>query len=134
VREIKFRALNIYKKEMCYDFILNSRGSFFDVYSECEDTCHCGAQEYGIQRESSIDSDYIMQYTGLKDKNGKEIYEGDLIRLYENNNGFPEVVFKNQYVGGWVLVHGDNECSLGARKDYELEIVGNIHENKDLLK
>ena len=76
----------------------------------------------------------LVQYTGLKDKNGIEIYEGDLIRVRANNSGLLQVEFVNAYVGGWVLTHHlvDEYVSLGARNQSEIEIVGNIYENPDL--
>ena len=75
-----------------------------------------------------------MQYTGLKDKNGVEIYEGDIVRVCNNNNGFFEVIFINAYVGGWVLKHKEERfLSLGARKTTDIEIIGNIHQNPELL-
>ena len=78
----------------------------------------------------------IMQYTGLKDKNGKEIYEGDLIELHKNKNGCCQVVFENSYVGGWVLTEPKNKgsrLSLGARDPSEIEVIGNIYENPELI-
>lgn len=78
----------------------------------------------------------IMQYTGLKDKNGKEIYEGDILRIKLN----PEriVNFKVKYGDGQIFVIGKH---LGGRFAYSLnsvlhqsEIIGNIHENKELLE
>ena len=76
----------------------------------------------------------LMQYTGLKDKNGVEIYEGDIIKLYGLPNAHFQVVFKNQYIGGWILMHKKNEVSLGARDKNELKVVGNIYENPELLE
>ena len=72
----------------------------------------------------------LMQYTGLKDKNGVEIYEGDLIELHKNQNGYVQVIFKNAYVGGWVLAekNTDHYVSLGARYPDDIEVIGNIHE------
>ena len=92
-----------------------------------------------------------MQYTGLKDKNGKEIYEGDIIISSYNKTLLWEV-----YIGNCVAqVNGDeyvvNYAGVGFRhiknKDYELEqkddfwyyeskieVVGNIYENPELLK
>jgi len=70
------------------------------------------------------------QFTGLQDKNGVDIYEGDNIRVCDNKNGLLTVVFVNEYVGGWVLIHEStkNKLSLGARKSNTIEVIGNIHE------
>jgi uncharacterized phage protein (TIGR01671 family) len=71
------------------------------------------------------------QFTGLQDKNGVDIYEGDKIEVCNNKNGFLTVVFVNEYVGGWVLIHESTEhkLSLGARKQSEIEVIGNIHQS-----
>jgi uncharacterized phage protein (TIGR01671 family) len=70
------------------------------------------------------------QFTGLQDRNGVDIYEGDNIRVCDNKNGLLTVVFVNEYVGGWVLIHEStkNKLSLGARKSNTIEVIGNIHE------
>ena len=75
----------------------------------------------------------IEQYTGLKDKHGKEIYEGDIIKIKKQNIFEPtsiieiyeEVVYKN---GGFKAGHYDSIALI------KHEIVGNIHENPELLK
>ena len=76
----------------------------------------------------------FMQFTGLHDKSGREVYEHDLIRIDESIGAPAVVVFVNEYVGGWNLEAKGKRCSLGARTPDQLEIVGNLFENPELLE
>jgi len=81
----------------------------------------------------------IMQYTGLKDKNGKEIYEGDIVRLDNRDIGGSITV-------GEVMFNTDQtlsrlEWGLWTKRGYHwtdflgyLEVIGNIYENPELIK
>lgn len=79
------------------------------------------------------------QYTGLKDKNGKEIYEGDFLEITNPYNGLPAVgfafvKFSYEYVGGWVATRdGNGHVNIGTRTNL-LRVVGNIFENPELLE
>jgi hypothetical protein len=75
---------------------------------------------------------YAGDYTGLKDKNGKEIYEEDLIINSMRNNGKPHPVEWDNAQGGWV---GNYRLRyLLGQENNELEVIGNIYENPELLK
>ncbi len=109
----------------------------YDKDSNCEILCSLlsGDDWYWM------DTDYeLMQYTGLKDKNGREIYEGDIVEYDNGCKG--QVVFKcGQFYAydGYASNSEDAEMKLyddspPFEEGFEIEVIGNIYENKDLLK
>ena len=71
----------------------------------------------------------VMQYTGLKDKNGREIFEGDIVRTDEAG-WIAKVVYRRT---SFVCI--DNEGGFSTHCNWEKhEIIGNIYENPELLK
>lgn len=88
----------------------------------------------------------MLQYTGLKDKNGKEIYEGDVLKVKLPIGGFwgniqkeriGKVIYESDY-GGFIVQWGysknQHHVILGCDIAFEAEIVGNDHENPELIK
>lgn len=74
----------------------------------------------------------FMQSTGLKDKNGKLIYEGDIVKLSSGAIGF--IIFECQvYAIRFSKKDKYRRVGLGAYQSKELEIIGNIYENSELL-
>ena len=124
MREIKFRAWDCDKNKMIYPterqaitsvctvitILTNKpiRGGFYDSFK----TYECNG--------------YLMQYTGLKDVNGKEIYEGDIVK---------EIHIDDDYLYDKVVVRwlDDYLCyNLSMNTGILYEIIGNIYENPEL--
>ena len=122
MREIKFRA---WDKETKY---------MFDVLRWNKDrkgntVCIQGESSTNIRIATTkeyIDKICIMQYTGLLDKNGKEIYEGDIIT---SNLKIPHEV--KDLISFWSYDIPDEQRY--TKSPYDIEVLGNIYENPELL-
>ena len=122
MRQIKFRGKCAITGAWRYGFYYISKGNH--IIRDDQD------------RESIVLSVTTGQFTGLQDRNGKEIYEGDILKhLRKYNTGHVsecEVMFRN---GGFDLYYG-NLCyesfSLIKRSDYTFEVIRNIHDRKEV--
>lgn len=79
----------------------------------------------------SLHDDYLMQSTGLKDTNGVEIFDGDLIQLF---NGDVGKVSYNKILAFWEVQFNNGELNLNDIIYFGGEVIGNIYENKNLLE
>ena len=122
-REIKFRAWDKETKSMIKEVWEIGLKSNYN-------------QPWLMGDDKRTDNFELMQYTGLKDKDGKEIYEGDVARIWadpKDYNGYKGhnyigVVEWDEFILGFILSDGH------GLKDFEfIEIVGNIYENPELL-
>ena len=120
-REIKFRVWDDWKKKM-----ITPVGIFWnDVTSALFNYCkEEGESRVALNGKHRNDGYHIMQYTGLKDKNGKEIYEGDIVKAFYKDCIEP-------YHKNVVIEIDPTEATRGYWE--ECEVIGNIYENKDLL-
>lgn len=115
MREIKFRAWNIEDKTMGIPFTLQTA--------------------VGSRSHNGVDTKNViyLEFTGLKDKNGKEIYEGDILEL-TIHSGVYVVAFENaEYVIYRQQVERDMTFHLGGYKQEVINVIGNIYENPELL-
>ncbi len=85
-----------------------------------------------------VDPGTVGQYTGIHDKNGKKIFEGDIVRDDKGNVGHVEFLIQ---AAGYVIVWKHCDTSLGHRargggydRDPSLEVIGNIYDNPELLE
>jgi uncharacterized phage protein (TIGR01671 family) len=132
-REIKFRTWDKQLKQFAEwtnrdPFFDTSHGQiFFWERVQREDGSYDGdiiLQDYG-------DRFILQQYTGLKDRNGKDIYEGDILKWHEGENNLSEVIFLN----GSFMVRGINWGAFWYLSDYYAAYTyfGNIFENSELI-
>ena len=109
MREIKFRAWDKKRKEIIYFDLKLLADESLSFYNE------------------QIKNNNVMQFTGLHDKNGREIYEGD---VWERSGFIGKVVFEHS---GWVIVTLPSSRFIEYPAFYSNastgEIIGNIHEN-----
>ena len=137
MREIKFRAKRVDKEEFAFGDLLTgigfNKGRFFILprLTYYPSDCHF-FDRYEVKPET------IGQYTGLKDKKGKEIYEGDIVESISGKVGY--VIFLRQEMG-YVVVWDNCDTRLGHRNreggyecDGSIEVIGNIHDDLELLR
>lgn len=125
MREILFRGA---QKVDCAKSLVWYEGSLI-----IETDGYTGEKEYYIQNENGsylVIPETVGQYTGLTDKNGKKIFEGDIVK---NEYGYIGLIVMKtcRYYIEWQSGNFSNDLYVFADS---LEVIGNIHDNPELLK
>lgn len=140
MREVKFRGRCVLTGEWLHGGLIQLENV----------TRICWVDERNIFSSATIDKKTLAQYTGLKDKNGREIYEGDIVRFvnFDSSGGQRadrEITGVIKYQSGLYEIWNNNESEFfesdGAfilnhawLQDDEFEVIGNIYENPKLLE
>jgi uncharacterized phage protein (TIGR01671 family) len=136
-REIKFRAWDPTEKFMFQNIVIGASGKLVAVeymYSADEIDLTYYTTTNGENERAFIP----MQYTGLKDKNGKDIYEGDILKtptaVWKDIFNYTYVQYRSD-IASYVKRGEDNRgyVRLEIRVE-QVEIIGNIYENPELLQ
>ena len=137
MREILFRGKRVDNGEWAY-------GAYYGL---CRMTNKAGGFEYEhLMRQSNneplymVDAETVGQYTGLTDKNGKRIFEGDICKTYFESytHSWEEVGVVTEFCGAYGIESADRKHFRAFINELVYtrshEVIGNIHDNPELLE
>lgn len=138
MREILFRGKRIGSDEWIEGNLLVWPDGYTDIFRRDPDDFEC-------QLKIGVWPDSVGQYTGLTDKNGKKIFEGDIVRYEDaeaDSEGYHDNVFANQgivHISPWGGVLFTNRQTVEMDGLYisvtsiDAEVIGNVYDNPELL-
>ena len=123
MRDIIFRGKRVDNDEWVYGFL--TCRNYIDVFTQ--KVCYDGEEEltYCTVEHCQVDANTVGQYTGLTDKNGNKIFEGDIV---ESPNGTRGVVEWHRETCAFLVNIGDDWQTMD---DCPYEVIGNIHDNTE---
>lgn len=142
MRTIKFRGKRIKDGKWIYGNLANYSSNFRSLNIKklviFENIASFATDNFGfVVDDCEVVHDTIGQFTGLTDKNGKEIYEGDIVKI-DDTHPIASIVYETKNVSfdlQWFGEDEDDVCMsyLSCYTSCEIEVIGNIHDNEDLI-
>jgi len=127
MREIKFRGISEEGNKWVF-------GDLFHGVTYISINVTERFDNYNSIKHVVVNPETVGQYTGLNDKNGNEIYEGDILEFSMHARECGSVIFRD---GSFMVFRNSDDCCIADFEDengYFFEILGNIYENTELIE
>lgn len=142
MKEILFRGKRIDNGEWAYGYLIEQNNPEYHTYIIRNFLAEIDKENIDVTNLDIVEVDLktVGQYTGLKDKNGNKIFEGDIVRNKNKYFQFVGIVkYQNgEFVVDWKLHQRESNGVISSTVTHHLgnaeEIIGNIYDNQELLR
>ncbi len=150
MRQIKSRGKRLDSGEWIYGDLIENQGRFFIYHATSETTIRDSDDGHITVMAIAVDNGTVAPFTEFHDKNGKEIYGGDIIKRVVVCKLVADVIGTIEIIGviewhqtGFIFKVSENDIKikevhrishLNTEHKEEVEIIGNIHDNPELIK
>lgn len=136
MRDIRFRATRTDNGEWAYGSLIDS-GNHEQVmiYPHYDGASTMGVRQLVYHSSVAVDPDTVGEWTGLVDKNGEKIFEGNVVKGadFQADDGYAKIKWDDDAARFVILGYG-LVCDFDNYYGYELEVIGNIYDNPDSIE